>query len=260
MVILSTWDDTDASLLADACRVADDVVVSARPKHGGIQNRNCQLVSTRAGIVRALEHGAEMILKTRTDLAVLAFPLFDQARWWLERMGDAAARAAGLRGRLIVPSSYTRKFMLYHPADLVMLGHAEDLLQFWSAPLDQRSGELLAEPWIDQPLSVVNMDGNPTESYLGVQFCRAIGRPTPATLADSWSFYRDLFAIVDNDWFDLLWFKNLSIPDAAVRSGPRQTVSQQFWQRLVFGGDLRDAVGSMNPDRTSLRAFTGGGL
>ena len=51
-------------------------------------------------------------------------------------------------------------------------------------------------------------------------------------LQRSEAFYRDLFAVVDNDWFDLLWFKNLSIPDAALRAGVRQTVSQSFWQRL----------------------------
>ena len=255
-VILSTWDDTEAQSLAEASAAADDVVLSAKPAHGGIQNRNHQIVSTRAGIARAIEHGARTVLKTRTDLAVLASPLFDQARWWLDRVGGGAARAAGLRRRLIVPSSFTRKFLLYHPADLVMLGDAEDLLQFWSAPLDPRSGELLTTPRLDQSIAAVNMDGNPTESYLGLQFCRAIGRRAPGTLADSWTFYRDLFAVVDNDWFDLLWFKNLSIPDAAIRRGPRQTVSQQFWQRLAFDvGDLSDEASSVDPAGTSLRTF-----
>jgi hypothetical protein len=257
-VILSTWTDTDPDLLATVSSIADDVVVSVRPASGSIQNRNFQIVSTRAGIERAIAQGARRILKTRTDLAVLATSVFEQARWWLDRIGNRPARAAGLGERLIVPSSFTRKFLLYHPSDLVMLGTAEDMLQYWSAPLDARSGSLLSEAWIDRPLTAVNLDGNPTESYLGLEFCRTLGRPVEGTLADSWAFYRDLFAVVDNDWFDLLWFKNLSIPDLALRNGVRQMVTQSFWQRLdARDPQLDDEIGELDPRTIALRSLAG---
>lgn len=257
-VLLSTWDDTAAELLAEAGPAADDVVLSPRPSVAGVQNRNYQIASTRAGIDRAMEHGARTILKTRTDLAVLAVSLFGRARWWLDRVGDNAARQAGLCQRLIVPSSYTRKFFLYHPSDLVMLGAAEDMARYWSAPLDPREGDLLSPDSLDRPMSAVNMNGHPTESYLGLRFCDAIERPATATLADSWAFYRDLFAVVDNDWFDLLWFKNLSIPDAVRRSGVRQMVSQAFWQRLHEGdASINRDLAEFNPDDFALRALAG---
>src|SRR6185436_17702724 len=117
---------------------------------------------------------------------------------------------------------------------------------------------LLSDEWIGRSLTSANLDGNPTESYLGTALCRALGRPLRATLEDSWAFYRDCFAVVDNDWFDLLWFKNLSIPDAAVRSGVRETVSQAFWERLVS----RDPALAMDPPAvdpaaTSLGALAG---
>ena len=82
-----------------------------RPACAGIQNRNYQIVSTRAGIERAIGGGAETILKTRTDLAILTPSIFEQGRWWLDRVGNRAARDAGLRERLIVPSSFTRKYL-----------------------------------------------------------------------------------------------------------------------------------------------------
>ena len=257
LIVLSTWDDTPAELLA-ACRpLVDDVVINAPPKPVGVQNRNCQIVSTHAGIVRAIERGARTIMKTRTDLAILNGNVFAQARWWLDHMVSPAARAIGLRDRLIVPSTFTRKYFLYHPSDLVMLGDASDMLTYWSASLDPRSGQLMSPEWVDQPISRVNMSGHPTESYLGLAFCKAIGRPVTGTLRDSWAFYRDLFAVVDNDWFDLVWFKNLSIPDAALRGGVRQTMTHAAW--LALQGDARaiDRASDVDTDQVSLRALSG---
>jgi hypothetical protein len=258
LVLLSTWEDTDAELLAEAASIADEVVTSALPPVPGVQNRNRQIVSTRAGVERAIDLGARTILKTRTDLAILGESVFEQAEPWLQNFDATKARRVGLQNRLVVPSSYTRKYLLYHPSDLAMLGAAEDMAQYWSAPLDPRSGELLAAASPDSTMAAVNLAGHPTESYLGLQFCQTIGRPVAGTLVDSWAFYRDLFAVVDNDWFDLLWFKNLSIPDAARRSGVRQMVTSAFWQRL-FACDPqieRDLL-EINPSQFALGALAG---
>ena len=257
-VVLSTWADADPGVVEALSPWVDEIVMSDRPDSAGVQNRNYQIVSTRAGIERAMALGARTILKTRTDLVVLDEDVFARGRWWLDRVGCEAARAAGINERIIVPSSFTRKYLLYHPSDLVMLGDARDLQTFWSAPLDPRGGTLLSADWIDIPLSDLNMSGHPAESYLGLEFCRAIGRPAAGTLEDSWAFYRDLFAVVDNDWFDLLWLKNLAIPDVGVRSGPRQTVTQAFWQRLQYdSGDIRNNAALVDPRVTVLRAMVG---
>ena len=175
LVVLSTWADTPAALLDAVRSLADDVVLTTRPEPAGIQNRNAQIVSTRAGIARARELGAHTVLKTRSDLAVLAPSIFVRAAGWLERLGHDAARQAGLRQRLVVPSSFTRKYLLYHPSDLVMLGQVEDMARYWSAPLDARSGHLLSDEWVGRSLTSVALDGNPAESYLGTAFCRALG-------------------------------------------------------------------------------------
>ena len=107
-------------------------------------------------------------------------------------------------------------------------------------------------------MATVNLAGHPAESYLGLQFCRTLDRPVAGTLVDSWAFYRDLFAVVDNDWFDLLWFKNLSIPDASRRSGIRQMVTGAFWQRLFASDPLieRDLL-EINPSQIALGALAG---
>jgi WavE lipopolysaccharide synthesis protein len=258
LVLLSTWNDTDPVLLTEASTVADHVVTSTRPRIAGVQNRNLQIVSTRAGVERALELGARTILKTRTDLAILGQSVFERAERWLRNFDASSARSFGLHNRLIVPSNYTRKYLLYHPSDLAMLGAAEDLALYWSAPLDPRSGELHSVASPNAALAAVNLAGHPAESYLGLEFCRTLGRPVTGTLVDSWIFYRDLFAVVDNDWFDLLWFKNLSIPDATCRSGVRQLVTGDFWHRLFAPDPLveRDLL-DINPSRVALGALAG---
>jgi hypothetical protein len=243
-ILLSTWADTEVAALAEASAIADDVVLSARPTVAGVQHRNSQIVSTSAGIARAIERGAQRILKTRSDMALLGDSIFERSAWLLENAGAPVARAAGLHGRIVVPSHFTRKFLLYHPSDMVMLGAAEDMRRYWCAPLDPRRGTVVAPELLEQPLMVLSLNGHPAETYLGVEFCRSIGRPVLGTLADSWAFYRDFFAVVDDDWFDMLWLKNLSMPDAGA-SGVRQLISHVFWQRLLahdpaLAHDLRE--------------------
>ena len=258
LTVLSTWRDTPVALLAELAPFVDELVASDLPEARGIQNRNCQIVTTRAGIDRALGCGARTILKTRTDLAVMAPKLFERAASWQASLDIRRARELGLSGRLFVPSSFTRKFLLYHPSDLVMLGAAHDLAEYWSAPLDPRHGSLLAPEWMRLSLQQLVMTGNPAESYLGTSFCRRIGWPVAATLRDSWSFYRDLFVVAENDWFELLWLKNLAVPDAHASSGPRQLVRQPFWQRLVDGDPSTEAdLLEVNPAAVGLRDLSG---
>lgn len=257
-IILSTWDTTPSTALRELEPFVDDVVTSAQPQEPGVQNRNCQIVSTRAGLRCATERGATTVLKTRSDLTILGESVFVRAESWLRGFDDGSARRAGMAGRIIVPSNYTRKYLLYHPSDLAMLGHIDDLARFWSAPLDLRGGNLVTPATVERPLADVNMDGHPAESYFGLSLCRSLGRETGGTLADSWAFYRDLFAVVNNDWFDLLWFKNLVMPDSAVRSGLRQLVTQAFWERLYAGDPTIECELSEQPvNRWRLRDIAG---
>ena len=258
LIVLSTWRDTDPALLNDVRPYVDEVVLSDVPQQRGIQNRNCQLTSTQAGIGRARACGARTILKTRTDLVPLASHLFAEAEAILHAAGDQAARQQGLENRLIVPASFTRKYLLYHPSDLVMLGTARDMALYWDAPPDPREGNLLGPEWMNLSLTELATGGNPAESYLGSSFARRIGWPQSGTVEDSWAFYRDLFVVVDNDQFELLWLKNLAIPDVDVTRGPRQLVHHAFWQRLLARDPgLAAAMRAVDPGTVGLRDLSG---
>jgi hypothetical protein len=233
-IILSTWEETSGELLDAVAPFVDELVLRPTPEPRGVQNRNCQIVSTRAGLEHARELGARQILKSRTDLVPLAGDVFERAAALrAEFPANGCTRTA--RERLIIPSSFTRKYLLYHPADLVMLGDVDDLLMYWAAPLDPRSGDLSHAPLNTLPLSDLAAALHPAETYFARQYMTQLGWPAIGDVRDSWAFYRDMFIVVDNDWFDLLWLKNPAIPDVGRRHGVRQCVTHAFWRSLATG-------------------------
>ena len=203
--------------------------------------------------------GARTILKTRTDLAILGESVFEQAERWLQNFDAARAREP----RPSQPADRSVELHAQVPAvSPVRSRDARRRRRHGAATgprhsiRDRESCSPSRHPIA--ALAAVNLAGHPAESYLGLQFCRTLGRPVAGTLVDSWAFYRDLFAVVDNEWFDLLWFKNLSIPDAACRSGVRQMVTGAFWQRLFACDPLieRDLL-EINPSQIALGALAG---
>jgi hypothetical protein len=250
-IILSTWQGTSGELLDAVAPFIDDLVLSQTPEPRGVQNRNCQIVSARAGLEYAKALGARQILKSRTDLVPLADGVFDRAEALrLEFPANGCMRTA--RERLIIPSSFTRKYLLYHPADLVMLGDVDDLITYFSAPLDPRSGDLSREPLQSMPLSELAAALHPAETYLARNYMLRLGWPATGDVRDSWAFYRDMFMVVDNDWFDLLWLKNPAIPDVGRRHGVRQCVTHAFWRALATG---EVPLPELTPADYNLRTF-----
>jgi hypothetical protein len=255
-IVLSAWDDTPPAAIAEVEPFVDDVVLSPAPVMAGMQDRNRAIVSARAGIERARERGAAVVLACRADLAILDPNVFAAAVVLEARYPARAARAHSLRGRIIVPSAFTRKYLLYHPSAIAMLGATDDLLRYWSAPLDMRGGDFDDDGRDEVTLRDLGLEGNPTECYLALQFCRQIGWPVRGDVLDSWALYRDLFAVVDHDWFDLLWLTHPAVPDLDVKYGPRQLVTHAFWRRLVTYHTTRNLpVPEVDPGRITLRQF-----
>ena len=138
-------------------RWSDDVVPS-RVAEPVVESRTATARSSPPARAsnRALEHGRAI----DSQDAYRTWPswpahVFARARHWqrTNRPRRSAARS-GMRGRLIVPSSFTRKFLLLSP-----LGHGDARRHlrtwqtYWAAPLDPRTGSLLSPEWIDLPLS-----------------------------------------------------------------------------------------------------------
>lgn len=234
-IILSTWENSDAPLLEEAEALVDTCVLNAPPETPGFQNRNFQLVSTYNGLQAAKQWDVQHILKTRTDVVTLADNLLEACDHLLGLFdNNAVCREHGLKQRIIIPETYTRKYMLYHPADLVMYGATEDLLTFWGAPQDDRTFSLSDDDWKTKNLYQISKDSGPAESYWGRCFCEKIGRFMKDTVQDSWEFFRDFFIVVDNSWFEIFWYKYPKIPSLHTQNTLYDCISHYFWQQLYF--------------------------
>jgi len=102
------------------------------------------------------------------------------------------------------------------------------------------------------PLPKLSAALHPAETYLARHYMTKLGWPATGDVRDSWAFYRDMFIVVDNDWFDLLWLKNPAIPDVTRRHGIRQCVTHDFWRTLATG---EIPLPELTPDDWNLYTF-----
>lgn len=248
-LILSTWEGTDPALLDRLRPWCDRLVLNPPPAGGGQGNRNFQRVSTLGGIEAARAMGLSKLLKTRTDLVVMAPGVLEQA-----------AHLQGLygRSRLVVSSRYTQKYIPYNVSDIVLFGDTEDLRLYFSAPLDFRPFDIHA-PAYRQNTSFgrYSRDMAIPEVYFAVHYLKARGHEPDWTLADYWQRLRDHWIVVDEEWFDLFWPKYGFVPVTGQTDhhSPRRVVDHYFWQRLFFGADVSADAAAVDIDRLPFDAF-----
>ncbi|MCB1772765.1 MAG: hypothetical protein KDI88_04050 [Gammaproteobacteria bacterium] len=252
-IVLSTWVDTAADLLDLIRPHCDAVLQTAPPSFGGGWNRNYQLVSTLAGLEHAKSLGVEVVLKLRSDAVIGNAELFDLYPRVAATYDDRVARSFGMRGRLFIPETYTKKYIMYHYADILMLGHIDDVIRYWETPSDSRSITSSDSSWGETPLSRIGTDGLLPECHFATRFLQRIGWPVQGTIEDSWSALRDLFVVMDDSWFDGFWFKR---PHPLQPAPVDETVKHHFWQSLYHNVPLnrhaekaeRDNVASIIKD------------
>ena len=105
------------------------------------------------------------------------------------------------------------------------------MLKFWDIGLDERRIDLRGPDWREKSVVEMSREGGVMESYYAGEFAKKIGRNSEYTLEDSWKFYRDMFVVVDNSFFDLFGTK-LPAMSEAFTSPLHECVNYSFWQRL----------------------------
>lgn len=236
-VILSVWEETDPALLERLRPWCDRLVLNARPSAGGQGNRNFQLVSTRGGLEAARAMGLAKVLKTRTDLVVMAADVLELGA----RLQALHPPPAGGRNRIITSGRYTQKYIPYNISDIILFGDTEDLLLYFSAPLDVRPFAIHSPEYRrDTSLGRYSRDRAIPEVYFATHYLTAVGWKVEGTLADYWAALADHWLVVDDEWFDLFWPKYgiLPVTRQTHDRSPRRTVDHAFWQRLAFGLDV----------------------
>ena len=208
-LILSTWNDTDAQFLAAVRDIGVTVVLSAKPEFPGLFNINMQLVSAGAGVRRAIEDGAEWVLKTRTDQRLYEPDVLTFLVALVQAFPVAGETAQ--RHRIVGVGHGSLKYAPYHVTDQTVFGHADDMLAYWTPPLRM---DRAPDHWPADIRSIFKQTPigelcrlGAAESYIASQFLMRMGRGLDWTLRDSWAAYRDHFIFADYSATDFFWVK-----------------------------------------------------
>jgi len=199
-LIVSTWEGEDTRAVSAMRRLGVEVLQSKLPEHPGPLNVNYQITSAKKGVERAGELGCEFVLKTRCDLRIYAPNVAE----FLCNLTDAFPLRTDYdqRRRIVSVSRNTMKFCPYCVSDMVVFGHIDDMMTFWSAP---HRSDVLPDGYRDV-LGQIARYKSP-ESYLTSRYLEQIGRGVVWSLEDSWQALADHFCIVDWESLDIYWPK-----------------------------------------------------
>ncbi|MDV6032671.1 MAG: hypothetical protein F9B45_21815 [Phycisphaera sp. RhM] len=198
--ILSTWRGLSDENRDRIEALGVNIVESDPPKCRGPQNLNLQIASTAQGMRYAQSLGCTHVLKTRTDTRVHASDADQFCRGLL--MQFPIAEDAGQVERIAVLDFATRLFMPYHPSDIMMFGHIDDMLRYWNPELygekvtsghETQFGRLVRQPL--------------PEMMLCKRFLRSTGTTLLGTVAHWWQILAQRFVVVDRTSMDHFWIK-----------------------------------------------------
>ena len=199
-LIVSTWSDAPPQVLRELSKLGATTITSTAPEVPGPVNLNLQVRSTSAGLRVAKELGATFALKTRSDMRLYSAHVADfLAGLWRAFPLQTPGRQ---RGRLIVLDLVTRLFIPNHPSDLLMFGHVDDLLDYWSLPLRDPDEQLSQTRFFGEFLS----DPIP-EVLLCEHYLEMIGERPQRTIEEWWRVLANRFLVVDRESMQVFWRK-----------------------------------------------------
>ena len=205
LIILSTWDDEQQSTVSIVESLGVHVLLNAKPEYPGVSNINFQIVSSKAGVKKARELGAEYVLKSRTDQRIYA-PNIGEYLFNIIQLFPINVSGHKQHKRIIGISMNTFKYRMYGLSDMLIYGHINDMILYWDVELDNRKFD-------DNEIqkAVISLRSfahwRVCEVYLATEFLSKIGYTLRWTLEDSWRVFADHFCVVDKESLDLYWGK-----------------------------------------------------
>lgn len=198
-IILSTWDNEDKVYLKKLKNENIKIVLNKLPAQSGVANINYQICSTQNGIKYAKSTGAQFVIKNRTDQRMYS-PNVVQFLLNLYHQFPSKKKYAQ-HGRILGVSLDTFKYRLYSLTDMLLFGHVDDMLLYFSPPLDTRT---VYQP----PLNLLEASKqNYCEIYLATHFLLKIGFNIEWSLKQSWKAFAECFLVFDTESIDLYWPK-----------------------------------------------------
>lgn len=241
-IVISTWDTTPDPMKERLDQICDRLVLNPQPANHGLQSSNLQLGCIQPGIVALQEANVERILIARTDYFFANPYLLDICDNLLESHPSPAAHAFGQKGRMIVPDLGSRRYIPYHPGDMLTYGWAEDVARFWlGMPQDQRTFTQDVYRSVG-PCSLKDVSQNypVIETYMNANYMERIGRPIEWTLADSLAYMRDFFIMIDHSRCGMFWFKKTWHDRMNFHEHSAQFIDHSLWLALASGRPVED--------------------
>lgn len=202
IIVVSTWIDQSNEVLNKIESLGAIVVKSEKPIWAGQQNMNMQIVSSRVGLEAAKESGATHAIKTRADQRLCATDLLNYLYSLLKIF---PLRESCLQNqRLVAIGLDTFRYRMYGVGDLFLFGEINDMVRYWSPPLDSRKFE-------PNEIHFRNLREfalwRICEVYFCTEFLQSTGWNIKWTLEDYWRMLVARFCIIDSNSVDLIWPK-----------------------------------------------------
>lgn len=205
IVIVSTWEGEDAAALERIKVLGAEIVINKKPHCPGRSNVNYQVTSTRGGIERAIQLGCQHVAKTRTDQRIYSIPtLLSLSRILFDYpVRNSPSRQ---RQRIITTSRGTSKYGPYHFSDFFIYGEINDMLEFWSPPLDYEAYHHLWNKRSDAKSYPEAISMVPEHYIIRHYLLRDLDQLQYSVNA-WWSILADRFCVIDWSNLDVYWPK-----------------------------------------------------
>jgi len=185
-----------------------------------------QIVTSYEGLLMAKKLGATYVLKTRSDQRIYHPSSYSYFRNLL-KVFPLKIKNTIQKERIVVTSLGTFKFRIYGVSDMFMFGKLDDVLLYWSAPLDSRNTIKKSKDiktWYEWAVACV------CETYLCVEFLKKLNHKPVFTLKDSFKVISQRFVVIDNESIRLYWNKySTNIDRYATSNIPYPQISFNDW-------------------------------
>lgn len=199
-IILSTWADQSERTIEDFKNLGIEVVLQDKIEYSGRGNLNYQIITTKAGVLKAEELNCEYVIKTRTDQR---FYKTDILEFMFNLLSQFPLEAdVRLNKRIVACSFNSFLYRLYGISDMFLFGTTQDIKKYWDIDFDNHS----VLEWANKT-NLELFESYCPESFIARQFLKNIGHNVTDTLEDSLNVLRDYFVFIDKETLKLFWPK-----------------------------------------------------
>jgi len=248
-IILSTWDTTEPEHIETVRSFVDKILLLPDVSNPGDRNRNRQSFSTFEGIRVAKMLGCKFIFKIRSDVWVCRDDILDFLKnIWKQYPSPANIKATG---RIILAQSYSRVFVPFHPGDMIMFGHVDDMTCFWDMSHDSnlRPDREASNLWD------YCVRGFAPETEYGYSYCQRTSQIMPECFAESLRWFCSHFVVVDDIDFETFWYKlsfSQTFPLAA------HLYNHKTWRAIAVESKANIVAEILNPKDTTVEEYYAG--